>query len=485
MKYHEWEKLAASLGRSTRLVEMRLNFIGNNIRMLSTEQRTPKVCIIGAGPAGFYAAQQMLKGLNDVTIDILEKLPLPFGLVRFGVAPDHPEVKNVLNTFHKTATNPRVQFLGNINIGTDVTVPQLRELYDAVLLTFGAQKDQKLNIPGENLENIISGRRFVGWYNGVPTDKDLEINLNVEEVVIIGQGNVAVDITRILLMPVDKLKNTDITSYALDRLSQSRVRKVSMIGRRGPLQVAFTIAELRELIKLENMKTVWRPQDFAGVQTIVPTLARPRKRLTELMLKSLEESMNLTNNSTYTKELHPIFLRSPLEFRGTDHVKSIRLSVNRLRGDMIQNQVAEAIGEFEEITCGLALRSIGYKSLQIDNSIPFDVRKGRVENVAGKVDGNLYSTGWAATGPVGVILSTMTNAFEVGRLICKELKGSLKENKAGSDGLRKILDSKGVQIVSYSDWEKIDRVECERGKQLGKSREKIVDIAEMLKIAAT
>lgn len=245
--------------------------------------------------------------------------------------------------------------------------------------------------------------------------------------------------------------------------------------------MAFTIAELRELIKLENMKTIWRPQDFTGVQAIVPTLTRPRKRLTELMLKSLEES---TSDSTHTKELHPIFLRSPLEFRGTDHVESIRLSVNRLQGDTMQNQVAEATGEFEDISCGMALRSIGYKSLRIDNTIPFNARKGRVENVAGKVDGNLYSTGWAATGPIGVILSTMTNAFQVSRLICKELEVSPRENKAGSDGLRKILDSKNVQVVSYSDWEQIDRVECERGKQLGKPREKIVDIAEMLKIAA-
>lgn len=254
-----------------------------------------------------------------------------------------------------------------------------------------------------------------------------------------------------------------------------------MIGRRGPLQVAFTIAELRELIKLENMKTIWRPQDFIGVQAIVPTLARPRKRLTELMLKSLEES---TSDSTHSKELHPIFLRTPLEFHGIDHVKGIRLSVNHLRGDTIQNQTAEETGEFEEISCGMVLRSIGYKSVQIDNTIPFDTKKGRVENVAGKVDGNLYSTGWAATGPKGVILSTMTNAFQVGKLVCKELEKPSKENKAGSNGLRKILDSKGVQIVSYSDWEKIDRVECDRGKQLGKPREKIVDIAEMLKIAA-
>lgn len=256
-----------------------------------------------------------------------------------------------------------------------------------------------------------------------------------------------------------------------------------MIGRRGPLQAAFTIAELRELIKLENCKTFWRRQDFLGVQEIVPTLARPRKRLTELMLKSLEES---TSNSTeHSKELHPIFLRSPVEFRGAGRLESIHLSVNRLQGgNAIQDQVAESTGEFEDIACGLGLRSIGYKSIQIDESIPFDAKRGRVESTGGKIAGDLYSAGWAATGPIGVILSTMTNSFQIGALVYKELTAILMDNKAGSDGLRKILISKGVQTVSYTDWEKIDQVERERGKQLGKPREKIIDIAEMLEIAA-
>lgn len=253
-----------------------------------------------------------------------------------------------------------------------------------------------------------------------------------------------------------------------------------MVGRRGPLQAAFTIAELRELLKLENCKKLWRPQDFTGVRDVVPTLARPRKRLTELMLKSLEESVS---DSTHAKELNPIFLRSPVEFHGGNELRSVRFAVSRLRGDTIQDQVAEATDEFETIPCGLALRSIGFKSAQIDSSIPFDARKGRVVNKGGKVDGNLYSAGWAATGPVGIILSTMTNAFQVGNLMCKELTSST-ENKVGSNGVRDILNAKSIQIVSYGDWQKIDRVEQERGKQLGKTREKIVDVAEMLDIAA-
>lgn len=253
-----------------------------------------------------------------------------------------------------------------------------------------------------------------------------------------------------------------------------------MVGRRGPLQAAFTIAELREIVRLENCGTLWRSQDFTGVQEIVPTLARPRKRLTELMLKSLEES---ASDSTRSKQLHPVFLRSPVEFHGGRELESVTLAVNRLRGDAIQDQIAETTGDFEAISCGLALRSIGYKSIQIDDSIPFDSARGRVKNSLGKADEKLYSAGWAATGPVGVILSTMTNAFEVGKLVCKELANST-ESKPGSDGLRGILSSKGVQIVSYGDWEKIDRVEQERGREAGKPREKMVDVAEMLEVAA-
>ncbi|KAF7395613.1 hypothetical protein HZH68_009663 [Vespula germanica] len=457
---------------------MKCQTIFNNIRTFSTENIIPKVCIVGSGPAGFYAAQQLLKISKDIRVDILERLPVPFGLVRFGVAPDHPEVKNVINTFHKTAMNPRVQFIGNVNVGRDITVNQLQEIYHAVLLTYGAEEDKLLNIPGENLNNIISGRRFVGWYNGVPADKNLNINLDVEEAVILGQGNVAIDIARILLTSIDHLKCTDITAHALEHLSNSKVRKVRLIGRRGPLQAAFTIAELREILKLENCKTFWRGEDFIGINEIVPMLARPRKRLTELMLKSLNEQS--ANCTTVKKELHPIFLRSPIEFLGFKNVEKIKLSVNKLEGDNINTQKAKPTDEIEEISCGIAFRSIGYKSVQIDKSIPFNNKKGCAKSV-GKLKENLYAAGWVATGPVGVILSTMTNAFEIASLISKEL--SIKENKPGSEDLHKVLNLKNIPTISYSGWEKIDQIERQRGKEMGKPREKIVDISEMLNIA--
>ncbi|XP_012287964.1 NADPH:adrenodoxin oxidoreductase, mitochondrial isoform X3 [Orussus abietinus] len=447
-------------------------------RSFSTGAVVPRVCIVGSGPAGFYAAQKLIKTLSDVEVDILERLPVPFGLVRFGVAPDHPEVKNVINTFHKVAKDRRVRFIGNVKVGQDVTIRQLKENYHAVLLSYGAEQDKTLGIPGENLGNVISARRFVGWYNGVPSDRELKVNLDVEEVAILGQGNVAIDVARILAAPIDRIK-TDITAYALEELSRSKVRKIWIIGRRGPLQVAFTIAELRELINLEKCKMLWRTSDFTGVREIVPNLARPRKRLTELMLNSLDESSANSSNG-HDKEIRPVFLRSPVEFFGVDSVEAVKLSVNRLEGDDVLKQVAKPTGEFEEISCGLAFRSIGYKSTLIDEDLPFDAKSGRAVNDAGKVGDNLYTAGWLATGPVGVILTTMTNAFQVAQRICKEL--NTEESRPGWNKISEILNEKGVRTVSYEDWEKIDKVEIERGKKLGKAREKIVDVNEMLKI---
>ncbi|XP_012253191.2 NADPH:adrenodoxin oxidoreductase, mitochondrial isoform X3 [Athalia rosae] len=459
---------------------MRSSKLYNHIRHFSSQQIVPQICIIGAGPAGFYATQQIIKTLKDARVDILDRLPVPFGLVRFGVAPDHPEVKNVIHTFHKTAKNPNVNFFGNVNVGRDVTINQLRKAYHAVVLAYGAEQDRELHIPGENLKNVISGRQFVGWYNGLPNEKDLKIDLSVDEAAICGQGNVAMDIARILLTPIDKLKNTDITNYALETLSRSKVRKVWLIGRRGPLQAAFTIKELRELIKLEDCETQWRTSDFDQVRDYIPNLARPRKRLTELMLKSLDEFPTI--KSECKNVLAPVFFRSPVEFQGADVVENLRSSINELVGNNIAELTAKSTDKYEDIKCGLALRCIGYKSVQVDPNIPFDSKNGRVKAQFGKIDENFYAAGWLATGPVGVILSTMTNAFEVSKLLCTELK--CEKSKPGWKEVSSLLNQKGVQIVTYNDWEKIDQVEQQRGKAAEKPREKIVDISEMLEIAA-
>ncbi|EEB17142.1 NADPH:adrenodoxin oxidoreductase, putative [Pediculus humanus corporis] len=444
-----------------------------------------KICIVGSGPAGFYSAQQLIKISPNVVVDIYERLPVPFGLVRYGVAPDHADVKNVINTFTKTAKNSNVNFYGNICLGIDITLQDLINSYHVVLLTYGAEEDRKLNIEGEKLKNVISARRFVGWYNGLPNDRNLNVDLNGENAVIIGQGNVAIDVARILLSPIDKLKHTDITEYALEALNGSKVKNVCLIGRRGPLQIACTIKELREMIKMPGVCTILDRNDFVEIEKIIPGLGRPRKRLTELMYNtSIKNDMN--NEMNNEKKFQIIFKRTPLELLGNGKVEKIRTGVNVLEGENVETQTAKITNEIIEIPCDLCLRSIGYKSIQAEPNIPFDFKKGIIENKNGRILPGLYSSGWVSTGPVGVILSTMNNAFTTAQIIQKDIEEKLldvENGKPGSENILSLVNKKGIQIVRFEDWEKIDREEEKRGKIKGKPREKIVTIEEMLKIA--
>ncbi|MED6291812.1 hypothetical protein CHARACLAT_027470, partial [Characodon lateralis] len=240
------------------------HFAGIGKAFLSTSC-CPKVCIVGSGPAGFYTAQHLIKARQDVEVDIYERLPVPFGLVRFGVAPDHPEVKNVINTFTQTAKHSRCSFYGNVNVGKDVTVGELQQAYHAVVLSYGAEGNRRVGVPGEDLRGVYSAKDFVGWYNGLPGCRELSPDLSCETAVILGQGNVALDVARILLSPLDALKKTDITQPALEALAESQVRKVLIVGRRGPMQVACTIKELREMVNLPGTRPEMVAADFEGV----------------------------------------------------------------------------------------------------------------------------------------------------------------------------------------------------------------------------
>ncbi|XP_013144397.1 PREDICTED: NADPH:adrenodoxin oxidoreductase, mitochondrial isoform X2 [Papilio polytes] len=429
------------------------------------------------------------KHLTNINIDIFEKLPVPFGLVRFGVAPDHPEVKNVINQFTKVANKPNVNFYGNITLGKDISLLQLRQHYDAVLLTYGAEEDKTLGIDNEDANNIVAARNFVGWYNGHPRDTDLKVDLSVSTAAILGQGNVALDVARILMTPVDVLRKTDITEHALTALAESKVNELYLVGRRGPLQVAFTIKELREQIKLPNCVTVWRIEDFAGVEDAVATLNRPRKRLTELMLKSVNETSKC--REAKDKYFKPIFFRSPSKFlkNNSNNVSGIELICNKVVGDNLEHQKCVATDVKEVIECGLVFRSIGYKSVKVDKDIVFDSNafvandKGRViENNAPQDLARLYVSGWLGTGPVGVILHTMSNAFLVAKAICEDFKDFKNPPKGGFEEVKKILSNH--QIVDWEGWEKIDKYEIAQGKKVGKPREKVCNIRKMLEIAS-
>lgn len=455
-------------------------------RLSAAPDPQTKVCIVGGGPAGFYTAQHLVKGRSDVQVDVYERLPVPFGLVRFGVAPDHPEVKNVINTFTQTAQHERCRFLGNVNVGKDVSVDELKKAYHAVVLSYGAEGNRSMGVPGEHLAGVYSAKDFVGWYNGLPYNKELQPDLSHDTAVILGQGNVALDVARILLAPLDMLKKTDITQAALDVLASSQVRRVLIVGRRGPMQVACTIKELREMVNLPGTQPDMLAEDFTAVNEVLKDLPRPRKRLTELMLKALKEQ----DSKKESRKWGFRFLRSPQEVLPSadgSHAAAIRLALNRLEGS---GEGARAVptGEVEEVACGIVISSIGYKSLPIDPSVPFDPRNAIVPNSMGRVQDStgLYCSGWVKRGPTGVIATTMNDSFDTGRIVLQDLdSGAIdtSEAKLGLQSIAPLLDKRGVRTVSFSDWEKINCEEVRRGEERGKPREKMLNVQEMLSVA--
>ncbi|KAL5106045.1 NADPH:adrenodoxin oxidoreductase mitochondrial [Taenia crassiceps] len=500
------------------------------------QNKNLRVCIVGSGPSGFYVAQSLLKRHGSARIDLLEKLPIPFGLVRYGVAPDHPEVKNVITTFTQVAMNPRFHYYGNIAVGDDVSLAELRHHYDAIVLAYGASADKRMNISGEELPGVLSAKKFVGWYNGYPDSQTPEPCLDCETVAIVGMGNVSLDVARILLSSVDRLKNTDIPEPVIEHLSTSRVRRVIIIGRRGPLQAAFTLKEFRELCclpkskktSLQGLRVEFTPQDIFdealstsdGRTKLLAELPRPRRRLIEHMLKiSTLNSMPIEHDVVSEPLCCEIrFLRSPIQVvprypvsdwvmsppasSKASNVAGIELCVNKLKGPPGEGQkcvVAE--GESPELVeCGLVVRSIGHRSVCIDPDLPFNEDRGVVvcideygrvpgllslgDNYGIDGDALLYASGWAKVGGMGVIVNTLADARNTADAILTDLghKDSLPRH-IGFDGFKEILKRKGVRPVTFADWERVDVKERVAGRGLGKPREKITSLKEILRTA--
>ncbi|KAG0235365.1 hypothetical protein BGW42_005344 [Actinomortierella wolfii] len=469
----------------------------------STNESVPfRLAVIGSGPGGFYTAQRVLRRLPNAKVDMFEALPIPHGLVRYGVAPDHPEVKNVMSTFDEVAENPNFRFIGNTSVGTlnhpdakpaALEMSDLQPNYHAILLAYGAPVDRTLGVPGEDrLKGVMGARTFVGFYNGLPSEQDLDIDLSkTDTAVVLGQGNVALDVARILLMPLEELKKTDLTENAIKLLEKSTIKHVHIVGRRGPLEVAFTAKELREMINLPDTtfhmdKELFESEMAKGGKS----LDRPRKRLMSLLEKGMKESKP-NQNKSWTLS----FLRSPKAFKDSPEnpgvLSSIEFGINRLESQEGGPRRAVDTGKTEELKCGLAFRSIGYKSLGI-KGIPFDDRKGIVPNIGGKVVDSqnnivpgLYTSGWLKTGPVGVIVSTMAEAFQTAETLIEDVNsGALGplEPKAGAEPLMEKLKEKGVRTVSYQDWKKLEQIEFQRGAELGKPREKVLSVEEMLRL---
>ncbi len=452
---------------------------------VGTEQNALKVAVVGSGPSGFYTTKALIDSDIEVQVDMYERLPMPYGLVRSGVAPDHPKLKQVIKLYAKIAESPEFRFFGNVTIGKDISVAELDSLYHMIVFTCGAETDRKLGIPGEDLGGSHTATEFVGWYNGHPDYQDRSFDLSQEVAVVIGQGNVAADVSRILAKSPDELKNTDITENALDALAKSNIRDVYVIGRRGPAQAKFTPKELQEFGEIEDCDAVVDK----GEMMLNPESKTERleESNVEKVCALFEEFAKESNTSSKRKRVHFTFLKSPVEFVGTDRVEKIRLEINALKGEPFK-QKARGTGKVIELETGLVFRSIGYRGVPMPG-VPFDDSQGVIPNNGGRiVDGNKvvpnkYVAGWIKRGPTGVIGTNRADSIATVKAMLEDVDGINPDTKKlGGDRAIELLRERGVRHVSFADWKKIDQSEIERGARKGKPREKFTRVDEMLEI---
>jgi len=428
------------------------------------------VAIVGSGPAGFYTAGALLKSGADVEIDIIERLPAPYGLIRFGVAPDHAKTKNVQASYARIAEDDRVRYFGNVEVGRDVSVDELREMYDAVVLATGASVDRPLGIPGDDKEGIVGVAAFVGWYNGHPDFRDLDPPLNTKSVVVIGVGNVAVDVARVLTKTPAEMAATDLTDYAAAAIHAAPVVDVHMAGRRGPAQAKFSNVELREMGNLVDCAPVI---DAAVIPDAVPPDVSERDaRLIERNLATLRQFTEIDPGGR-TKRVHFDFFASPVEVLGGAQVEAVKFE----RTTVDEAGRAVSLGEFFEVPCGLVIPAIGYYSEPI-TGVPFDTGRGRAENNDGYIDEGFYCVGWIKRGPSGVIGSNKPDGDKAAEMILETMP---RGAKPGRGALETHLAGRGVRIVDYGDWKTIDAAETAAATD-GAPRAKLTRIEDMLAV---
>ncbi|KAL4519574.1 hypothetical protein Ndes2526B_g01841 [Nannochloris sp. 'desiccata'] len=518
-----------------------------------------KICVVGSGPAGFYTVDKILKRFEGAEVDIVESLPTPFGLVRSGVAPDHQDTKNVMNQFSEIARNPRVQFFGNVTVGGQggggdsadnnittatsktssrsaaaaaaaVSLDELRSLYNAVVLAYGAQSDRRLGIPGEDLKpGVYPAREFVQWYNGHPSAASLQLPdfSSVTSVAICGLGNVALDIARVLLQPIERLAMSDAAEHAVAALRKSAVRDVHLLGRRGPAQAAFTPKELRELLSMEGIQVKIHPKECLDLS---PACAAEVKgnRIKRRVVEVLEKAVGVGSDKAGDRTLHLHFLRSPIEILHSEgSVSGVRLEHTALQVQESAStssgagapppQKAGGTGLHSDLHAQLVLESIGYKSCPMEGA-PFNSKVGIIPNQLGQVmeehqssnrqgrDGTrgntetpfaekshvpvpgLFVCGWLKRGPSGIIGTNLVDAEQTVDTMVRS-QGSFPKvgqrhgGGGGRQGLQALLKNRKIEVVDFKGWEKIDAEEVRRGSAVGKPREKIVSVEEMLEIA--
>jgi ferredoxin--NADP+ reductase len=456
---------------------------------IGTQENPLRVAIVGAGPSGFYAAEHILKGEDlHAQVDLFDRLPTPFGLVRGGVAPDHPKIKSVIRVYEKTAARDGFRFFGNVKIGHDLEVEDLERLYHAIVYTVGCETDRRLGIPGEDLSGSHAATAFVGWYNAHPDYAQEEFDLSCERAVVIGNGNVAMDVARMLALTDHELRQTDTADHAIEQLDRKGIGEIVVLGRRGPAQAAFTNPEIKELGEMEDADVVVDPAEMELDEASAAYLeSEDADKTTRVNVETLRE-FSQREPTGKRQRIVLRFLASPVEIKGDGKVESVVIGRNQLieEGGTLR---ASDTGEREEIECGLVLRSVGYTGIPIEG-VPFDEKRGLILNEGGRVLDSHdaghkvghYAAGWIKRGPSGVIGTNKKDALEtVSHLLADVGSGTLLEpENPVPAAVEELLAERGVRYVSFEDWRAIDQAEVGRGEPHGRPRVKFVHVEEML-----
>ena len=428
--------------------------------------------VVGSGPAGFYTAEALVKAYGDtVRIDIIDRYPVPYGLIRFGVAPDHQSLKAVSKRYDQVAAGDSVRFVGNVNVGEDVSVADLTGLYDAVILAIGAPHDRKLGIPGEDLPGVVGSAEFVGWYNGHPDFAGLAPPLDGTHAAVIGNGNVALDCARILSKNRHEFEGSDIVGHALEALDKASIETVTILGRRGPHQISMTPKELGELGHLEIATPVVDAADFPPLAADDALEPGHRKSIT-----ILRDFASSGPDPSKPKRIVFDFFAKPIRIEGEGRAE--RLIVERTILD--ESGAARGTGETYEVPAGLIVTSIGYQTPRMEG-VPYDERGGKFANEQGKIADGLYAVGWARRGPTGTIGTNRPDGYEVAEQVASAMPAGSDGDKAGGAGLDALLVDRDVQATSFDDWRAIEAAEVAAARP-GSPREKFVNHDDWLKI---
>jgi ferredoxin/flavodoxin---NADP+ reductase len=457
---------------------------------IGTTEHPLRVAIVGSGPAGFYAAGHLLKSKSHpdlcVQVDMFDRLPTPWGLVRGGVAPDHPNIKAVSRVYEKTAEHPEFRFYGNVEIGRDLSHEDLTARYHAVMYAVGAQTDRRMGIPGEDLPGSWAATEFVAWYNGHPDYKDLQFDLRPERAIVVGNGNVATDVARMLALTRDELAQTDVADHALEVLAESNVTEIVVLGRRGPAQAAFTNPELLELgemtdadIFVDRRDVELDPLSKAFIESEAAN-ATKKKNVDILTGYAAREPLGKRRRIVLR------FLVSPVEILGTDRVEGIRIVHNELVEADDGSLRPRPTDVTEELACGLVFRSIGYRGTQIPG-VPFDKKSCTIPNERGRITGRTgeYAVGWIKRGPTGIIGTNKRDAQETVDTVLEDLdSGRLgTPSDPDRDSMEALLAERQPDAVSYAGWQAVDRIEREAGEPYGRPRVKLCSFEELLEAA--